>query len=246
VKGVEGIGESLVVPIQVSEPCRPSEASFHHPATQSREFITGSGCVGNGTAHSRHLVAAAPKRVNLCGIFGALEIGESSMVGRFKRAWRKADFRGVAGLKVSPSWVQAAAPVHVVRGPFGALARAVAPVGNTEPMVTSGAVLSCSCSIGGLGVLNVLPPTRAANVNDGIPMLNIPSFGMCGCPANPQVAAATAASLGTLTPVTCIPVTSKWNGGLSNQQVDGSDALQPSSTIQCAWGGEIAIQASQY
>lgn len=182
----------------------------------------------------------------MCGIFGSSEIGVSSMVRRFKRAWRKADFRGVAGLKVTPFWVQAAAPVQAVRGPLGAWARAVAPVGNTDPTVTSGAVLSCSCSIGGLGVLNVLPPARAANVNDGIPMLNITSFGMCGCPANPQVAAATAAALGTLTPVPCIPVTSKWNGGLSNLQVDGSDALQPSSTIQCLWGGVITIQASQY
>ena len=46
-----------------------------------------------------------------------------------------------------------------------------------------------------------------ANIMDHIPMINIMPFGMCMSPANPTVAAATAAALGVLTPMPCIPDT---------------------------------------
>ena len=62
-------------------------------------------------------------------------------------------------------------------------------------------------------VLAVLPKNKtmcgkqvAANIMDNIPMTNIMPFGMCISPANPTVAAATAAALGVLTPMPCIPV----------------------------------------
>jgi hypothetical protein len=47
------------------------------------------------------------------------------------------------------------------------------------------------------------PP--AANIMDHVPMLNILPFGVCSSPANPTVVAATAAALGVLTPMPCIP-----------------------------------------
>jgi hypothetical protein len=168
------------------------------------------------------------------------------MAGRFLRAWRRADVPQVAGAKGIPVWAQTAPRVETLRSSAGRFARAIAQPGNADPMVTSGAVLSCSLSMGAPGVLNVLPPTRAANVNDGAPMINVSTFGVCASPANPEVAAATAAALGVLTPMPCIPVTSAWNGGSPNIQVAGAPALQPSSTIQCAWCGLISIQASQY
>ena len=64
------------------------------------------------------------------------------------------------------------------------------------------------CSFGtSPSVLVVLPVHReeiqnqfAANIMDYIPMTNIMPFGMCMSLANPQVAAATSAAQGVLTP----------------------------------------------
>ena len=57
---------------------------------------------------------------------------------------------------------------------------------------------------------------------DNKPFVNILPFGMCMSLANPMVAAATAAALGALTPMPCIPVTpAPWVPGSPTVLVGG-------------------------
>jgi hypothetical protein len=86
-----------------------------------------------------------------------------------------------------------------------------------------------------------------ANVDDHQPITNINGFGMCTEMANPQVAAATAAAAGTLTPMPCLPVIpSPWSPGAEfiYQEVAGASvrALTDNSKCQCNWGPEISIE----
>ena len=100
------------------------------------------------------------------------------------------------------------------------------------------------------GVLTVLPACRVmsaapvATIMDNKPLVNIPSFGMCSSLANPQVAAATAAALGVLTPMPCLPViAAPWAPGSPAVLVGGYPALNNSSKLICNWGGVIQITA---
>lgn len=113
--------------------------------------------------------------------------------------------------------------------------------------VVAGANLQCSFGVAP-SVLSVLPVNRvmagapAANIMDNKPMMNILPFGMCNCPANPMVIAATAAALGVLTPMPCIPVTvAPWMPGCPSVLVGGMPGLQNSSKLMCNWGGVIQI-----
>ena len=82
----------------------------------------------------------------------------------------------------------------------------------------------------------------AGNIMDFVPMLNIPPFGACMSMSNPMVAAATAAALGVLTPMPCIPVpVGPWKPGAPTVLVAGAPALNNSSTLNCAWAGVITF-----
>ena len=114
--------------------------------------------------------------------------------------------------------------------------------------VVSGATLACTFGVAP-SVLTVLPTNLvncskvpAATIMDFAPMVNIASFGMCISPANPQVAAATAAALGVLTPQPCIPCTSApWVAGAVTVTIAGQPALDNVSTCLCNWAGAISI-----
>ena len=97
-------------------------------------------------------------------------------------------------------------------------------------------------------VLNVLPINRnntggppAANIMDFVPMTNIPPFAMCMSLANPMVASATAAAMGVLTPMPCIPVTTPWTPGSPTVMIGGMPALNNTCQCMCCWGGMITI-----
>lgn len=105
------------------------------------------------------------------------------------------------------------------------------------------------CSFGmAPSALNVLPQNKTltsaplANIMDNKPMVNIMPFGMCTCPSNPTVAAATAAALGVLTPMPCIPATaSPWAPGCPTVLIAGNPALNNTSKLMCSYGGVIQI-----
>ncbi len=80
------------------------------------------------------------------------------------------------------------------------------------------------------------------NIMDHVPMMNIAPFGLCQSPANPMVAAATAAAAGTLTPQPCIPATaSPWSPGSPMVLIGGMPALNNSSTLSCMWSGTVSF-----
>src|ERR671917_1414966 len=113
--------------------------------------------------------------------------------------------------------------------------------------VCMGATLQCSFGVApsALVVLpqnRVLTQTPAANIMDNKPLVNIMPFGMCQSLANPTVAAATAAALGVLTPMPCVPVTpAPWVVGAPTVLIGNMPALNNSSKLMCAWGGGIQI-----
>jgi uncharacterized Zn-binding protein involved in type VI secretion len=111
------------------------------------------------------------------------------------------------------------------------------------------ATASMMCSFGAApATLNVIPSSRvmvegkpAATITDCAPMVNVPPFGMCTSLANPTVAAATAAALGVLTPMPCVPVTTPWAPGAPRTLIGGRPALTAGSSCTCAWGGMIQL-----
>jgi hypothetical protein len=111
-----------------------------------------------------------------------------------------------------------------------------------------GASMMCSFGMAPSSLV-VLPTNRVltsevpdANIMDHIPMTNIMPFGMCMSPSNPEVAAATAAAMGVLTPMPCIPVTlSPWVPGAETVLLGNAPALDNVSTLMCIWGGVISF-----
>jgi hypothetical protein len=88
-------------------------------------------------------------------------------------------------------------------------------------------------------LINGLP---AATIMDFAPFANILPFGMCMSMANPEVAAATAAALGVLTPMPCIPMTTApWFPGSEQVLIDDMPALTETCMCECDWGGLITI-----
>jgi len=114
--------------------------------------------------------------------------------------------------------------------------------------VVNGAQLMCTFGVAPSNLV-VLPVNRritnnqpAANIMDYVPMTNIMPFGMCTSPANPQVAAATAAAMGVLTPQPCVPATSApWAPGSATVMLANQPALDNVSTCMCNWAGVISI-----
>lgn len=109
---------------------------------------------------------------------------------------------------------------------------------------------NCLCSFGTApGTIN--PSSQTKVLVDGKPaatiqdcqIANITAFGMCTSMANPQVAAATAAALGVLTPQPCMLMAAgTWVPGKATVLLDGKPALTNDSKLLCSNGmGNISI-----
>lgn len=113
----------------------------------------------------------------------------------------------------------------------------------------TGATLSCPFGnapvpFSALPVPRVVINGRPAGVmTDMAPVVNIPPFGMCSSISNPMVASATAAAMGALTPMPCVPVPAgPWLNPAPKVLVGGQQAISDGSKLMCAWGGQIAVQ----
>src|SRR5207248_9534950 len=108
-------------------------------------------------------------------------------------------------------------------------------------LVCTGATLQCS--------FGAIPSTFAASglqtsagspagvVTDVTPA-NVPPFGMCSAPSNPQVAAANS-------PQPCLPVlVAPWQPGSTRVTITGVSALDDSCTCTCTWGGVVTVSAA--
>jgi hypothetical protein len=113
--------------------------------------------------------------------------------------------------------------------------------------VSTGALLQCSFGAApsafvALPTPQTISQTPVGTIMDHVPFACIPPFGMCSSLSNPTVAAATAAALGVLTPMPCVPLTpAPWVVGSPTVLLGTMPALNETSKLMCAWGGVIQI-----
>lgn len=116
-------------------------------------------------------------------------------------------------------------------------------------IAVDGAVLTCSfgtapCTLRATSQSACLTLNKpAATIQDMKGKVNISGFGMCTSPVNPQVAAATAAALGVLTPQPCNCLApAPWvNPGMA-PLANGVPCLRSDARLLCANGmGSISI-----
>ena len=108
---------------------------------------------------------------------------------------------------------------------------------------------TCTCSFGAApAVLTVTSQQTvsickmpAATIQDGAALSNVPTFGMCSNPANPTVASATAAAMGVLTPMPCVPATVAWAPGCPTVTVCKRPLLNSTRKLTCSYGGVIQV-----
>ncbi len=115
--------------------------------------------------------------------------------------------------------------------------------------VVSGAVLMCpfgtmTAQLNATSQVSIFGASKPiATIMDISPGSNIPPFGMCMSLANPQVAAATAAALGVLTPQPCMMTPAgPWQAAKPTLMVGGKPILTQEAMLLCGMGmGSISI-----
>ena len=110
-----------------------------------------------------------------------------------------------------------------------------------------GAMLKCTFGMAPSSLMVTVPlrpmiqNKPKATIMDFAPMVNVMPFGMCQCMSNPTVASATAAAMGVLTPMPCIPViVAPWAPG-GKEFIGNVPALLDNCNLMCAYGGNISV-----
>lgn len=111
-------------------------------------------------------------------------------------------------------------------------------------LVCTGATVQCS-----FGATPATFSATGTQVSAGYPVgvvtetaaANVPPFGLCQSLSNPQVAAATAAAGGSLSPQPCHPVLSSWSPGSARVTIGGIAAVDDSSQCTCTLGGVVTV-----
>ena len=104
----------------------------------------------------------------------------------------------------------------------------------------------CACSFGTVPSPLMVTSQQTVTMNKQLAATimdnKFTTFGMCSCPSNPAVAAATAAALGVLTPSACIPaILAPWAPGVPTVTVAGKLLLNNTSKLMCSYGGVIQV-----
>ncbi len=113
--------------------------------------------------------------------------------------------------------------------------------------VVSGASISCTmgASPGQLIVTSQLAVMMGgkpvATIQDAAPITNVCPCGMCSSLANPSVASATAAAMGVLTPMPCVPSPAGVWACSPGSLIGGVPVLLSDGKLMCAYGGAISI-----
>ena len=116
--------------------------------------------------------------------------------------------------------------------------------------VTDGAVVTCPMGAGP-STLKVTSQSkvmacgkRIATIQDAS-AANLGTFNMCSSMANPQVASATAAAMGVLTPQPCMFASAgSWIPEQTKVLADGKPALTAGATIMCTTGMQVCSIAN--
>ena len=111
--------------------------------------------------------------------------------------------------------------------------------------VVTGAMMTCTFGAAPSTFVATPRPVMSSTmpvgvITDNVPIMNVPPFGVCTSLANPTVASATAAAMGVLTPMPCVPATpAPWVLGAPTVLVGMIPALNDTACLTCIWGGMI-------
>ena len=116
--------------------------------------------------------------------------------------------------------------------------------------VCTGAMMSCSFGVAPSSFIAIRPKELTSMMPAGVimdnkPIANIPPFGMCSSLANPTVASATAAALGVLTPMPCVPMfPAPWVPGAPTVLIENIPALDNTCKLMCAYAGVVTFSTA--